>query len=121
MSRIDRGHISPFPRPTQGSTRTRERATAPSFDRILKRELEPSKHAEKRMAREGIQLNGEQRERLGRAVDRIAERGGRQSLVLMDDLAAIVNVEHRKIVTVVSGERRQDGLFTDIDSAVLAD
>ena len=91
-----------------------------TFGALMREHLSPSKHAEQRMVKEDICLNSQQQARLERAVSRVEEKGGRQSLVLLDDLAVIVNVRDRTMVTVVSGDRRQDGVFTNIDSTVIA-
>ena len=111
---IEPGKAPPIPRRRDGS----------SFGDVLNAKLREgvkiSAHAENRLQREGIHLDGAQSRRLGQAVDRAASRGARTSLVLMDDMAMIVNVKNRTLVTVVSGERRADGVFTDIDSAVIA-
>ena len=80
-----------------------------------------SSHAQKRLDKRDIQLGDEGLARLNQAVDRAAQRGGRESLVLMDDLAFIVNVKERLVVTAMSGESRREGVFTQIDSVVLAD
>lgn len=80
-----------------------------------------SSHAQKRLDKRDIQLGDEGLARLNEAVDRAAQRGGRESLVLMDDLAFIVNVKDRLVVTAMSGESRKEGVFTQIDSVVLAD
>jgi flagellar operon protein len=80
-----------------------------------------SSHAQKRLDKREIQLGDDGLARLNDAVDRAAQRGGRESLVLMDDLAFIVNVKERLVVTAMSGESRKAGVFTQIDSVVLAD
>jgi flagellar operon protein len=80
-----------------------------------------STHAQKRLDKRDIQLGDDGLARLNAAVDRAAQRGGRDSLVLMDDLAFIVNVKERLVVTAMSGESRKEGVFTQIDSVVLAD
>ena len=80
-----------------------------------------SSHAQKRLDKRDIQLGDDGLARLNAAVDRAAQRGGRESLVLMDDLAFIVNVKERLVVTAMSGESRKEGVFTQIDSVVLAD
>jgi len=41
--------------------------------------------------------------------------------VLMDDLAFIVNVRDRLVVTAVDLEKRGQGVFTQIDSVVIAE
>jgi len=51
----------------------------------------------------------------------VEKRGGKESLVLMDDLAFIVNVRQRLVVTALDARERGEGVFTQIDSVVLAD
>ncbi len=80
-----------------------------------------SSHAQKRLEKRDIQLGDDGLARLNAAVDRAAQRGGRESLVLMDDLAFIVNVKERLVVTAMDGQSRKEGVFTQIDSVVLAD
>jgi flagellar operon protein len=80
-----------------------------------------SAHAQKRLEKRDIQLGDDGLARLNAAVDRAAQRGGRDSLVLMDDLAFIVNVKDRLVVTALAGDSRKEGVFTQIDSVVLAD
>jgi flagellar operon protein len=80
-----------------------------------------SAHAQKRLDKRDIQLGDDGLARLNDAVDRAAQRGGRESLVLMDDMAFIVNVKDRLVVTAMNGTSRKEGVFTQIDSVVLAD
>jgi hypothetical protein len=42
-------------------------------------------------------------------------------MVLMDDMAFIVNVKDRVIVTALDSASRREGVFTQIDSVVFAD
>lgn len=83
--------------------------------------LRISNHAQKRLEARDIQLNDDRLAQLNWAVDRAQQRGGRQSLVLMDDLAFIVNVKERLIVTAMDSDSQKEGVFTQIDSVVLAD
>lgn len=101
----------------------RARESGASFAEALDRAsgLKFSSHAQKRMERRDIQLSDDHLARLSLAVDRVAQRGGKESLVLMDDLAFIVNVKSRLVVTAMDGESRKEGVFTQIDSVVLAD
>lgn len=97
-------------------------ASGVSFDEALDQaQVRFSNHAQKRLEARGIQLNDDGLTRLNDAVSRAAQRGGRESLVLMDDLAFIVNVKNRLVVTAIDGARRGEGVFTQIDSVVLAD
>ena len=80
-----------------------------------------SSHAQKRLEKREIALNDEGLARLAQAVDKVEKRGGRESLVLMDGLAFIVNVQERLVVTALDQESRKEGVFTQIDSVVLAE
>jgi len=53
------------------------------------------------------------------AIDRASQKGATDSLLLMDDLAMIVSVKNRTVVTVVDSGRMKDNVFTNIDSAVI--
>ena len=68
-----------------------------------------------------INLTADSVNRLSEAVDRVEKRGGQSSLVLMDDLAFLVNVPKRLVVTAVDANSRGEGVFTQIDSVVLAE
>lgn len=107
-------------------TGTTDRAVdGPSFAEVLRQQqtaTEPvrfSGHAQARMASRGVSLDSTDLARLSEAVGRAAERGGRESLVLMDDLALVVSVRNRTVITVMDGDSRKGNVFTNIDSAVI--
>ena len=78
-----------------------------------------SKHAAERVASRDISIDGNDIKRLGQAVDKAEVKGARNSLVIMDRLALIVNVPSRKVVTAMTGDRLRDGVVTNIDSTVI--
>ncbi len=78
-----------------------------------------STHARARLEQAGRDLGASDMERLARAVSSAGEKGARESLVLMDGLAFVVNVPNRTVVTAVGGSRLKEGVFTNIDSAVI--
>ena len=95
------------------------------FAEILERQLESkavgfSRHARERMDGRGIHLNDTDLARLDGAVDRVAAKGGREALVLLDDKALIVSVKHRQVVTVLDSTQLKENVFTHIDSAIIA-
>lgn len=104
---------------SQSSPRKVEQVDGQSFAEIL--DLRFSKHAQNRLQARQISLNDEGLARLAAAVDKVEKRGGQESLVLMDDLAFIVNVRERLVVTAMDANKRGEGVFTQIDSVVLAD
>jgi flagellar operon protein len=80
-----------------------------------------SNHAQKRLQTREISLSDDGLARLASAVEKAEKRGGRESLVLMDELAFIVNVPDRLVVTAIDPRSRGEGVFTQIDSVVIAD
>lgn len=103
---------------------------ATGFDRILRERLaDPglrgggevrfSAHAQQRLAQRNIAVTPEVQARLEGAVDRAAAKGSRESLVLMDDVAMVVSVTNRTVITAVDRAGMKDQVFTNIDSAVL--
>lgn len=112
--------------------RTNAQATASpeqSFAAILKQkqgfeqtfgkteELKFSKHANERLVSRNIDLTSAQRERLNGAVKRAEAKGIKESLVMLDNLAFIVNVKNNTVVTAVTGE--EERIFSNIDGAVI--
>ena len=80
-----------------------------------------SNHAQSRMQSRDINLNSDNVNRLSDAIDKAEKRGGKSSLVMVDDLAFIVNVQSRTVVTALDKDQRGEGVFTQIDSVVFAD
>ncbi len=68
----------------------------------------------------GVKLGGEAMARLQRAVEAADRKGAKDALVLMDDLALLVSISNRTVITAVDQSRRKDGVFTNIDSVVMA-
>lgn len=83
------------------------------------RQVEFSAHAGRRLASRGIEVDPGQMERLGRALDRIEAKGGRNSLVILDGLSLIVNVPSRTVVTAIELDGMADRVITNIDSAAI--
>ncbi len=84
-------------------------------------QLEFSNHALKRIEQRGLQLDGARLERLGQAVDRAESKGSRDSLILLDELALVVSVQNRTVVTAMDESSRKEHVFTNIDSVVIAE
>ncbi len=82
------------------------------------REVKMSKHAMMRLEARNINLDGDQVERLKNAVDKASTKGVRDTLVVMDDVAFVVNVNARTVITAVNQSELKDNVFTHIDGAV---
>jgi flagellar operon protein len=99
----------------------------PSFAEHLQQECERigcrtrfSSHAQMRVEARDIDLQPEQLARIDRAIDSVADKGAAKALVMLDDMALIVGVQNRTVITVVDAEHLKDNVFTSIDSAVIA-
>ncbi|NGM81148.1 flagellar biosynthesis protein [Paenibacillus sp. 7124] len=91
-----------------------------SFEKVLQRKLlKFSNHAARRLEQRGIQLGNKQLDQISSAVDKAAAKGSRESLILMNNLALIVSVANRTVVTAMDGDSMKDNVFTQIDSAVI--
>lgn len=89
------------------------------FDSILDARLKLSGHAKTRLASRNIELDREAWERVIQGVDKAAEKGARESLVMLDDVALVVSVKSRTVITAVDREHLKENVFTNIDSAVI--
>ena len=78
-----------------------------------------STHARRRLAAREIHFGQSRLKRLEEAVDKAASKGGRDSLILMDELALIVNIKNRTVVTAIDRSSRREGVFTNIDTVVV--
>jgi len=81
--------------------------------------LKFSGHAIDRLADRGVVLSNEKAERLMKAVDAAENKGSKDSLVLLDELAFVVSVKNRTVITACDTASLKQGVFTKIDSAVL--
>ena len=80
--------------------------------------LKFSKHANMRMQSRSIDLSEDQRSRLESGALAAGAKGIKESLVMVDDLAFIVNTSNKTVITAI-GEG-DDKIFTNIDGAVIA-
>lgn len=89
--------------------------------RLVNGELRFSAHAQRRLQDSGIRLSAAQMNAIGQAANRAAAKGSRDSLMLLPDLALVVSVQNRTVVTAVDGMRMKENIFTNIDSAMILD
>lgn len=112
---LDRGRNAATAQTTEGF----------SFQEILRQksmegqELKFSKHAAGRLAERNISLSEEQMERLNDGARKAGQKGIRDSLVIVDKLAFIVNVPNHTVVTAMDSTETTDNIFTNINGAVI--
>jgi len=103
-----------------------------SFEQILKSKqsnadinsvqetgLKFSKHASERLEDRNIDLSDEQMGRLETAFSMASEKGIKDSLIMVDQLAFIVNIPNQTVVTAMDQTETNSNIFTNIDGAVI--
>ena len=81
--------------------------------------LKFSKHAANRLNTRNIELSDSQVMRLRDGMEKANAKGIKDSLVLMDKLAFIVNVPSNTVVTAMDQSETNENVFTNIDGAVI--
>ena len=87
-----------------------------SFESVLN-SVQFSKHASMRLSARDIILSNDQMKRVEDGVKIATEKGINDSLVLVDNIALLVNVKNKVVVTAVNNDK--ENVFTNIDGAVI--
>ncbi len=98
-----------------------------SFEKVLEeikasKENQPlkfSKHATERLGERNISLSGEQLKRLEDGTLQAYKKGIKESLVLLDDYAFIVNTKSNTVITAMDKTKDTENIYTNIDGAVI--
>lgn len=98
--------------------------SGPSFATVLDEKLPSqgvkfSQHAQDRLKARNISLSASDIANLEGAVNSVAQKGGKESLVMMGDAALVVSIKNRTVVTAMDRSQMQGNVFTNIDSAVI--
>lgn len=78
-----------------------------------------SKHAGERLATRNIQLTDSQLNRLEEGARKAERKGINESLMIMDNMAFIVNVKNHTVITAMEQTESKENVFTNIDGAVI--
>lgn len=95
------------------------------FADILQKQLQSTeklkftKHAQERLVQRDIQLTDENLVKLDEAVEKAAQKGVKDTLILMDKMAFIVSVVNKTVVTAMKDQDIVGNVFTQIDGAVV--
>lgn len=115
--------INPIQKSATKANTANSSATGGGFQQLLNQTLSGvkfSQHASQRLQSRNINLDSDQMSQLQNAVDKAAQKGARESLILMNnDLAFVVSVTNRTVITAMDGSSIRDNVFTNIDSAVI--
>ena len=93
------------------------------FDEIFSKEISKvklSKHAQQRLEKRDIKLSSNEMEKINNAVQKAEAKGSKDSLVMMDNTAFLVNIPNKTVITAMSLAGANENVFTNIDSVVFA-
>jgi len=111
------------PAGSQSKPAADKQAITPGFRQVLDQEIygiKFSQHALQRLTSRKIQLDSNQIGQLNKAIDKAAQKGSKETLVLMNNsLAFVVGVKNKTVITAIDGASIKDNVFTNIDSAVI--
>lgn len=93
--------------------------TSNEFSNLLTDKLKLSGHAATRLQSRNIELGADEWKRVMQGVEKAASKGAKESLVVVDDVALVVSVKNRTVITAVDKANLKENVFTNIDSAVI--
>ena len=96
-----------------------DKAAGAAFAGLLQDRLKVSSHAQTRLQSRQIEFGKAEWDRVMSGVDKAAAKGAKESLVMVDDVALVVSVKNRTVITAVDKDHLKDNVFTNIDSAVI--
>ena len=91
------------------------------FKEALQKELgvKFSQHALQRIQSRDIRMGPAELDKLNNAVEKAAQKGAKESLILMNNLALVVSIKNKTVITAMDGASMKENVFTNIDSAVI--
>ena len=119
--------IIPGPAPRPVGRPVQIPPTSPqSFRSVLEAQRTPaaqplkfSAHAMQRLQSRNIQLTNDDIARMNVMADKAAEKGAKQSLFMLRDVAMVVSIKNRTVITAVDQDSMKENVFTNIDSAAV--
>ena len=115
---------SPIRSGTRGNRVITSHSSTPTFANVLKNHqqnmaVKLSGHAQERLKQQNIIISPQDISRISDAAQMAEMKGSRESLILLRDLALVVNISNRTIITAVNKTRQKEKIFTNIDSTVI--
>ena len=98
------------------------------FKNVLKNEIEKrddaqgiqlSLHAAQRIKDRKLEMDNEEFVKLKEGINRLKNKGGRESLIITEKAAYIVDIDRNKIVTAIDKNNLGENVFTKIDSTLV--
>ena len=81
--------------------------------------LKFSAHAMARLQSRNISLTDSDVSRMNAMADKAAAKGAKNSLFIVRDVAMVVSIKNRTVITAVDSDSMRENVFTNIDSAAI--
>jgi flagellar operon protein len=82
-------------------------------------QLKFSAHAMARLQSRNISLTSEDVTKMNAMADKAAAKGAKNSLFIVRDVAMVVSIKNRTVITAVDSDSMKENVFTNIDSAAI--
>lgn len=95
------------------------------FDSLLQQqiyrqtEVKFSKHALDRLQSRNIKLSTEDISKINDAVNKAAEKGVKEALIIMGNTALVTSIRNKTVITAATEENLKSNVFTNIDGAII--
>lgn len=128
INAINRPGIIPGPAPRPAGRPVQIPPTgSSSFRSVLEQQqaapastpLKFSAHAMQRLQSRNIALTSDDVQRMNVMADKAAAKGAKQSLFMLRDVAMVVSIKNRTVITAVDQDSMKENVFTNIDSAAI--
>lgn len=122
--RIYSTQLKPLP-PSQKQATKQVKYT--DFHELLTKQLQQttplklSKHAEKRLAERGIEIDREKWLQIESKVNEARKKGVNDSLVILNNATLIVNAQKNTVITALERHEATTQIFTNINGTILID
>ena len=84
-----------------------------------KNEVKISTHALKRLKERKLNMDKNELDKIKKAIIQLREKGGKDSLVITDKAAYIIDVKNNTVVTAMDKKSINNNIFTKIDSTIV--
>jgi flagellar operon protein len=113
------------PNSTPNTTQRQNVTPNQGFDSMLQQqiykqtEVKFSKHAMDRLQSRNIKLTKEDISKINDAVNKAAEKGVKEALIIMGSTALVTSIKNKTVITAATEENLKSNVFTNIDGAII--
>jgi flagellar operon protein len=113
------------PNSTPNTTQRQNITPNQGFDSLLQQqiykqtEVKFSKHAMDRLQSRNIKLTKEDISKINDAVNKAAEKGVKEALIIMGSTALVTSIKNKTVITAATEENLKSNVFTNIDGAII--